>query len=205
MELIPIVGSVGFFTFSDPVTLDPKTSYTVEAVETFQSLAASGVDVKTVVYDVYGISPEVFQTERSKNVKIASLKTPNGNTYHVSCNFIAKYPDIGSVPYQYNIVSVALAQLPSDVNLVGLCDYIKAGVLDKTGVAGECIVSVIGNQIAVEADTHKQLEIVRANNIKVITTTESLLFRERVITAELQTRVHELEQIILNGYTPPVK
>ncbi len=200
MGMTPSIRQRGRYTLKLPWVADPGKIYECEAIRSFDDLAKLNVDVYETFYlpaglqngQVYAGVPFSFESEKSADANIVTLRSQDGDYIYVPDTYILSLPDMSGVHYDQIVLSMNLGAVPAYLDLSAL----------KTDV-GNLAEAMIGKDVTVlehrapstnqpTAANHDVMEAARTAAIS-ITKTHYVLWQEEIVkNAKLQDTVNAL-------------
>jgi hypothetical protein len=114
--VIPTVGSSGYFQLREPFQekIQANVKYTCQAVRRFSDYVANNEDIKTDIYDEFGISEDIYEEDMRNNTDIVSLQAETGQWLYVPVRYVIGFPSTNGIPYRAISFAVALPAMPAD-------------------------------------------------------------------------------------------
>lgn len=202
-NLIPPLQTRGRFELTSPYSVSGTMIYTVVALRKFVDLLVQGEDIVETYYTPVGLGEDQYQSDSETGAVIVTLKGEDNTFYYVPSTYIASYPRMGGVDYQYIAISTAFA-LPTYVGLDDVKHEIMAKVSEVTGLS-EDDVNVYTDTLPftgkVSAENHEAFEAARQNAIET-RVIDAVRVQELTATvASQQAMIQQLVQIMHdNGY-----
>lgn len=180
-KIIPAIKAEGFYELLAPLDtlIKQGEKYTCRAIRNISDYLANNEDIKTNVYDEYGLSAVIYDEHVNLNIEIISLQSELGHWVYVPVTYIARYPDVNGVIYRTVMIGVSLPSLPVDRDLSNIQTDIVNLVQDSLGVTVNTKIVETSKPVLVDQDTHAQLSADR-----VLASSTTLTDRSRLTKAQ---------------------
>lgn len=193
----PPINTYGVFTVLSPYTID-TIDYRCAAIQLISALVDTGVDVFTQYYVPVGLTDTSYQQDLRNNVSIITLLSEDGPTVYIPSSYISNIPVTISVPYGHLIVSMDLGELPDELALGNLLNYLTEIVTNDVGIVPKTRLHKISSKIRYSQSQHDILENTRKLNV-----TGHVSFYNGKVSADSElalakAHIIDLEQIIKN-------
>ncbi len=202
----PGIYARGAYTLSSPFTIDTTKEYVCIAIRSFDEMAQQGVKVFETIYQPKNISQADYNAHKLQGVAIVALAPtdPTLPIVYVPDNYIASFPNMGTIPYSNLVISLKLGAMADYIGVDSLITQLQNVVSNVIGVTCEVAVHKLPSADAVTPDQHAAIEASREAAI-TLRTTDYVRNIELVNQAtELNTKISMLEQILIdNGLLPP--
>lgn len=197
-KIIPAIGAEGFYELLAPLDILIKQGekYTCRAIRNISDYLANNEDVKTNVYDEYGLVSTVYDDHVLTNMEIISLQSELGHWVYVPVSYIAKYPDVNGVIYRTMMLGISLPSLPVDRDLSNLQTDVANLVQDSLGLTVNSKLVETSKPVLVDQDTHDQLTADRLVLSSITLTDRAKLARCNQDLLVALDKISELETYI---------
>jgi len=197
--VLPSIDAVGVYELSAPFTVAPGEVLKCSAIETFESLQLSGVDVYNAHYKPLGLPATVYAADLATGGKIVTLiSTTSGNAINLPESYIVAAPPAQTSDYTNVILSADLGLIPDKLDITAITDGFKDYCSDIIGVMPQ--VQIHRYPITVPV-TPAQAALLERNRLAAITdrrTAYAELKHWIGRTADTQAQVDVLEALLLN-------
>lgn len=194
---IPPLKVKGIFELVSPWAADPSKLYTCMALRKFEEIENDGVDIVALYYEPFGLEESDYQESITAGAVLVTLLSSDDEYIYVPSNYIASFPTVGNINYQYTVLSVPLF-IPDSLQL----DALVADIVDVTKQVTGVDVSVKTNTLAsttiVSAAQHDAFEAARAAAVAARTSPylriqelESLVSKKDQIIAIMQKKLKD--------------
>lgn len=205
MNILPVVGSSGFYEFQPPFNVESegRVEYTCIAIRRISDYLANNEDVQKDIYDAREISPDIWEEDLKADSYIVSLQTRNGHLIYVPYRYITSFPSINGVPYRTMHVGIALPAMPVTQDFTALTDELKSVTEHLLGV--NCVVRMVESSKVqiVPFEDHEQAIQQRIAASQDHTNVYGMYLKERAARIALEQKRQELEAYILAHHTTP--
>ena len=189
----PHINALGQYVVRPPFNIPAGAIYKCEAINGFEALEKDGVNVFSKFYTPFGISQDIFNTDRINGIDIVTLISSTHPTVILPSSFIVSFPNITAIPYNNVFLVMDLGILPDKTELRAGIDYCKEVIEDFHGVTPT--VQVVAHPIAglIDSSQHEALVNARIAKMKERDTVYKQFQDAQVKIAAQQQRINLLE------------
>ena len=189
----PPINALGQYVVRPPFNIPAGAIYKCEAINGFEALDKDGVNVFSKFYTPFGISQDIFNTDRINGIDIVTLISSTHPTVILPSSFIVSFPNITAIPYNNVFLVMDLGILPDKTELRAGIDYCKEVIEDFHGVTPT--VQVVAHPIAglIDSSQHESLVNARIAKMKERDTVYKQFQDAQVKIAAQQQRINLLE------------
>ena len=189
----PPINALGQYVVRPPFNIPAGTIYKCEAINGFEALEKDGVNVFSKFYTPFGISQDIFNTDRINGIDIVTLISATHPTVILPSSFIVSFPNITAIPYNNVFLVMDLGILPDKTELRAGIDYCKEVIEDFHGVTPT--VQIVAHPIAglIDSSQHESLVNARLAKMKERDTVYKQFQDAQVKIAAQQQRINLLE------------
>lgn len=189
----PPINALGQYVVRPPFNIPAGAIYKCEAINGFEALEKDGVNVFSKFYTPFGISQDIFNTDRINGIDIVTLISSTHPTVILPSSFIVSFPNITAIPYNNVFLVMDLGILPDKTELRAGIDYCKEVIEDFHGVTPT--VQVVAHPIAglIDSSQHEALVNARIAKMKERDTVYKQFQDAQVKIAAQQQRINLLE------------
>ncbi len=189
----PPINALGQYVVRPPFNIPAGAIYKCEAINGFEALEKDGVNVFSKFYTPFGISQDIFNTDRINGIDIVTLISSTHPTVILPSSFIVSFPNITAIPYNNVFLVMDLGILPDKTELRAGIDYCKEVIEDFHGVTPT--VQVVAHPIAglIDSSQHESLVNARIAKMKERDTVYKQFQDAQVKIAAQQQRINLLE------------
>lgn len=189
----PPINALGQYVVRPPFNIPAGAIYKCEAINGFEALDKDGVNVFSKFYTPFGISQDIFNTDRINGIDIVTLISSTHPTVILPSSFIVSFPNITAIPYNNVFLVMDLGILPDKTELRAGIDYCKEVIEDFHGVTPT--VQVVAHPIAglIDSSQHEALVNARIAKMKERDTVYKQFQDAQVKIAAQQQRINLLE------------
>ena len=189
----PPINALGQYVVRPPFNIPAGAIYKCEAINGFEALDKDGVNVFSKFYTPFGISQDIFNTDRINGIDIVTLISSTHPTVILPSSFIVSFPNITAIPYNGVFLVMDLGILPDKTELRAGIDYCKEVIEDFHGVTPT--VQVVAHPIAglIDSSQHEALVNARIAKMKERDTVYKQFQDAQVKIAAQQQRINLLE------------
>ena len=189
----PPINALGQYVVRPPFNIPAGAIYKCEAINGFEALEKDGANVFSKFYTPFGISQDIFNTDRINGIDIVTLISSTHPTVILPSSFIVSFPNITAIPYNNVFLVMDLGILPDKTELRAGIDYCKEVIEDFHGVTPT--VQVVAHPIAglIDSSQHESLVNARIAKMKEHDTVYKQFQDAQVKIAAQQQRINLLE------------
>ena len=189
----PPINALGQYVVRPPFNIPAGAIYKCEAINGFEALEKDGANVFSKFYTPFGISQDIFNTDRINGIDIVTLISSTHPTVILPSSFIVSFPNITAIPYNNVFLVMDLGILPDKTELRAGIDYCKEVIEDFHGVTPT--VQVVAHPIAglIDSSQHEALVNARISKMKERDTVYKQFQDAQVKIAAQQQRINLLE------------
>ncbi len=189
----PPINALGQYVVRPPFNIPAGAIYKCEAINGFEALEKDGANVFSKFYTPFGISQDIFNTDRINGIDIVTLISSTHPTVILPSSFIVSFPNITAIPYNNVFLVMDLGILPDKTELRAGIDYCKEVIEDFHGVTPT--VQVVAHPIAglIDSSQHESLVNARIAKMKERDTVYKQFQDAQVKIAAQQQRINLLE------------
>ena len=189
----PPINALGQYVVRPPFNIPAGAIYKCEAINGFEALEKDGINVFSKFYTPFGISQDIFNTDRINGIDIVTLISSTHPTVILPSSFIVSFPNITAIPYNNVFLVMDLGILPDKTELRAGIDYCKEVIEDFHGVTPT--VQVVAHPIAglIDSSQHEALVNARIAKMKERDTVYKQFQDAQVKIAAQQQRINLLE------------
>jgi hypothetical protein len=189
----PPINALGQYVVRPPFNIPAGAIYKCEAINGFEALEKDGVNVFSKFYTPFGISQDIFNTDRINGIDIVTLISATHPTVILPSSFIVSFPNITAIPYNNVFLVMDLGILPDKTELRAGIDYCKEVIEDFHGVTPT--VQIVAHPIAglIDSSQHESLVNARLAKMKERDTVYKQFQDAQVKIAAQQQRINLLE------------
>ncbi len=189
----PPINALGQYVVRPPFNIPAGAIYKCEAINGFEALEKDGANVFSKFYTPFGISQDIFNTDRINGIDIVTLISSTHPTVILPSSFIVSFPNITAIPYNNVFLVMDLGILPDKTELRAGIDYCKEVIEDFHGVTPT--VQVVAHPIAglIDSSQHEALVNARIAKMKERDTVYKQFQDAQVKIAAQQQRINLLE------------
>lgn len=189
----PPINALGQYVVRPPFNIPAGAIYKCEAINGFEALEKDGINVFSKFYTPFGISQDIFNTDRINGIDIVTLISATHPTVILPSSFIVSFPNITAIPYNNVFLVMDLGILPDKTELRAGIDYCKEVIEDFHGVTPT--VQVVAHPIAglIDSSQHESLVNARIAKMKERDTVYKQFQDAQVKIAAQQQRINLLE------------
>lgn len=193
MNIIPPIHYAGIYEVFKPFVLIPDTIYSCTGLVDFTELTDRGIDAYQIYYATNGIARSVYERDVKNGVVIVTLKAQGRPSVTLPSSYIKSLPDVGFVPYNVFILSVAIPA-PDDTDFEGLKEAMRNTVETNFGVADATI-------NITQAPTRKYMttedaKIAEANRLAAISDVHTLHTENGRLNNQIQALHKQIEAMM---------
>ena len=189
----PPINALGQYVVRPPFNIPAGAIYKCEAINGFEALEKDGANVFSKFYTPFGISQDIFNTDRINGIDIVTLISSTHPTVILPSSFIVSFPNITAIPYNNVFLVMDLGILPDKTELRAGIVYCKEVIEDFHGVTAT--VQVVAHPIAglIDSSQHESLVNARIAKMKERDTVYKQFQDAQVKIAAQQQRINLLE------------
>lgn len=198
MNVLPIVGSAGFYEFASPfdVKAENNVEYTCVAVRRISDYIANNEDPQKSIYVKNELPEQTWLDDLAENAYIATLQSRSGHYLEVPYRYISKYPSVNGVPYRQVMIGLTLPSIPVAQDLTSLETEIKSVAEASLGVTVGVKSVELSKAVIVPFEQHEQAKQARQAQINGRATIYARYVAQRDRADSLQARLDQLETYI---------
>lgn len=193
--MINVIGIKGIWIPIPPFVID-EVDYTSTSISSISNLIRKGIDPYLEYYTSKGISIDVYNKDKEKDIVIVTLESDIGDTIHIPETYIANYPIEVAYKYTRRMISIDLGDLPNDIKLTELEPRINELVSGYIGVLPIIKEHVGATNVFYGKSKHLVKEALRINKLNNTANPYKIIASLHNSISNYRKRVSDLEAVI---------